>query len=274
MKTKDSINNPLYKRIKVFLKKKIDKINSKSCRIIKLQEGKAGEDLYIITGLNSDNDFNSWNYNTIGFSGSVYGLEWDNYWPGWDLVLEGSKTQIIENIAEFLHGYLKVCKKADEAGYFLANHINERASNYILSHSMGTRAAFSFLKYCESRNKDNQVILFNGAAPCSKYFFDFSSYSGNAGKGIINFYNYSDPVLAVLALIRAPLSKFLEIWDFPGNNESEQFSDPIGLLESFTIPNNINLNRIQGVEHSINFLVERIITFSASEKRFISLIEE
>ena len=272
MNTIDSIDHPIYKKMKRFLYTNLEKIKTKSCRIVKLSDGIPNEDLYVITGLNSNNDFNSWDFKSLGFDGSVYGLEWDNYWKGWDLVKAGSKAEIIENIADFIHGYLKVCKRADDAGYYLAHHIHEGASNYIFSHSMGTRSAFAFLKYCRNQNTNNQVILFNGAAPHSKSFFNFSHYSPYASKGIINYYNYSDPVLAILALIRASISKFIGNLEFPGNNESEQFSEPIGLVESSTIPCNINLNKIQGVEHSVNYIVDRLIKFDISKRCFVSRI--
>jgi hypothetical protein len=274
MKTMDSIDNPVYKKIKGFLTKKLEKINNKSSRIVKLRDGIAGEDLYIITGLNSDNDFNVWDCNFLNFEGSVYGVEWNNNWDGWDLIKSDNKAEIIENLADFILGYLKVSKRADEAGYYLANHINEGASNYIFSHSMGTRAAYTFLKYCVDQNTNNQIMLFNGAAPCSKTFFNYSHYSPNALKGMINFYNYSDPVLAVLALIRAPILKILDNLEFFGNNEAEQFSEPIGLQETSTVSCNINLNKIQGVEHSINSVLQKVIDFDLCEKRFIPRIIE
>jgi hypothetical protein len=289
-------------------------IGKMDMKISLLQKGDPNFNLYLIPGLNSGNDLSDWKVKKLGFIGNIHGLKWDNYLKDWDLFKSDLPEDIFKkiDIFNFIKEYNEVCLNADAAGKYLARNINNdnKKHNYILAHSMGTRAAFNYLHYCDEDNKTNQLLLFNGAVSTSEKLHNFKSYRNNALPGIFNFYNPNDRVLNVLPLmkdlvidmfkipidyitsidivkektenlkkkllksdlVKKGIELIKELNSLYNFDQISNFFEPIGICDSKTIPENISINKIQGNEHSIDNILVKLIIFDDKNKRFKPLI--
>jgi hypothetical protein len=284
-------------------------------KITLLQKGDPNFNLYLIPGLNSGNDLSDWKVKKLGFTGNILGLKWENYLKDWDLFKSDLPEDIFKkiDIFNFIKEYNEVCLNADAAGKYLARniHTDNKRHNFILAHSMGTRAAFNYLKHCDDENKTNQILLFNGAVSTSEKLHNFNMYQSKALLGIFNFYNPNDKVLNVLPLmkdlavdmfkipidyitsidlvkektenlkdkllksnlVKKSIQLIKELNSLYNFDQISNFFEPIGICDSKTVPENIFISEIQRNEHSIDNILVKLIYYNNKNNKFIPLCD-
>ena len=240
-------------------------------KIVHLRNRKSRNNLFLMMGLNSNNDFNQWDLDSLKFDGNIFGLQWDSYWAEWDLLKNRQFTEI--NLG-FISNYVQVCKNADKVGEYLSpSFVKYRNdNNFVFAHSMGTRVAYSVSHYLPTEVSIKQTFLFNGALPYSEERFNFLAHV-NRSSQVFNCFNPLDPVLLNLALIRQ-LLKTNKI-KFPPTIYADilTFFDPIGLKEVDTVSHNLPLSNVQLVSHSIAENFSKVLNFNI-EKNIFNIIKE
>jgi hypothetical protein len=228
--------------------------------LIQRRKGNNNKALILILGINATNKFNSWTLENTGFDGSVYGLSWDNQLDSWNDLRSNDIARLVKGAVHFIKDYFRVCIQAETAGGYLADRVKyiEEEEIYIVSHSMGTRAAFTLLKSFNPERKTlRQVLLFNGAAPYSHSHYNFNNYRNKVSDGIINYYNPEDPVLSILGRVINKGIKFIPVLNVLIGQSG--IFDPIGLKHVDTVTTNQGLFDIQNRDHSaIEIIKERM----------------
>lgn len=210
-----------------------------SSYLIHLHKGNPSRTLILIHGVNSkDDSFGYWPIEKLGFDGDIYGLSWKTSLPS--LFSPGFKQH-----------YSDLCIQAKIAGQYLAEvaSIFGESELYVLSYSIGSYVAFSFLQNVKSLSI-NQILLFNATVSPE---YDFKTYSSKVSNGIINFYNPIDYVLISINLI----ARF-----FFNSRPKDDLFNPIGIRAVTTVTENYSVIKKQWTRHKIDATLNSIIRFN------------